>query len=568
MIRFPNPGSDIDQLKNIFDLIYINLSEFEYFDLNNMTVVMTNENVASSSGYIGTEALERSYQTSDFSRNPLYNQAKMYAEVYRFLGWITSTEESSLKYTFTYLGVHIALSGSNFARLFEQCVLGINYPNQILDVKFKDINYPFISILMMANALDELICRDEILIGPMNLKDFSNKTEFLDRIETIKKLRKSRNYDNVKNSLSLLSEELNVQVNTIHNYTRFVISTLVYTGWMKKSKNDVYGKKIDFLHLTQKGKDICEQLEQYKVLIGDSLLGMSQNIISNISRYSFLLMLKNARYEVNSDIEDALDNIEDFLLKKYNTTKVQFSIFQYFNKKNSLIYFPEMVVTNGDGVNVTDIQTRSVFKSSINSKVIQSENITNLNKTNVSKFMMDFLRSNNNNLTLTVTNLVEEIKKMKQDTFYPLIADLISLIFDVEVRTPQAGVNNERFDLIIVDNLKSVPIEVKSPTEELMLSVKAIRQALENKIIMMSRYTEYYPTFIDMTSMSVGFLIPNERSDVHRLIEEIYDTYGIYISITDVNTLINTAYKCLLNDIKFKLDDLIRTKGVIYFENI
>lgn len=568
MIRFPNPGSDIDQLKNIFDLIYINLSKFEYFDLNNMTVVMTNENVASSSGYIGTEALERSYQTSDFSRNPLYNQAKMYAEVYRFLGWITSTEESSLKYTFTYLGVHIALSGSNFPRLFEQCVLGINYPNQILDVKFKDVNYPFISILMMTNVLDALICRDEILIGPMNLKDFSNKVEFFERVETIKKLRTSRNYDNVKNNLSLLSEDLNIQVNTMHNYTRFVISTLVYTGWMEKIKSDVYGRKIDFLHLTQKGKEICRQLDQSRILVGDNLLELDQNNISNLSRYSFLLMLKNAGYDVNSDIDDIFVNLEDFLLSNFNTTNIHFSIFQYFNRKNSLMYFPEMVVTNGDGISVVDIQTRSVIRDSTNSKVIQSENISNMKRTNVAKFMLDFLRHNNNDLTLTVTNLVEEVKKMKQDTFYPLVADLINLIFDVEVRTPQAGVNNERFDLIIVDKLKSVPIEVKSPTEEFMLSVKAIRQALENKIVMMSRYTDYYPTFKDMTSMAIGFLIPNERSDVHRLIEEIYNTYGIYISITDINTLINAAYNCLLNDIRFKLDDLISLKGVIYFENI
>jgi len=567
MIRFPNPGSDIDQLKNIFDLIYINLSEFEYFDLNNMTVVMTNENVASSSGYIGTEALERSYQTSDFSRNPLYNQAKMYAEVYRFLGWITSTEESSLKYTFTYLGVHVALSGSNFPRLFEQCVLGINYPNQILDVKFKDINYPFISILIMADALDGIICRDEILIGPMNLQNFSDSTEFSEKMKSISKLRSSKNYTNVKNALTTLSTNLNVQVNTMHNYTRFVISTLVYTGWMNKIKSSVYGMKVDFLQLTTKGREVCNYLRRSKVLIGDNLLELDQSDISKISKYSFLLLLKNAGYDVNNDISDSFENF-DFLVRNFNTTNIHFSIFQYFDRANSRLYFPEMVVTNGEGINIADIQSRDLTTGSIDYKVLHSENTTEIKRTKVTKFLIDFYEHNNKNLALTIKNLVIEVRKMKQGEFYPLIADLISLVFDVEVRTPQAGVNNERFDLIVLDKSDSVPIEVKSPTEEIMLSVKAIRQALENKIVMMSRYTDYYPSNIDMTSMAVGFLIPNERSDVHRLIEEIYNTYGICISITDVHTLIIASYNCLLNESRFKLNDLKSMKGVIYFENL
>lgn len=567
MIRFPNPGSDIDQLKNIFDLIYINLSEFEYFDLNNMTVVMTNENVASSSGYIGTEALERSYQTSDFSRNPLYNQAKMYAEVYRFLGWITSTEESSLKYTFTYLGVHVALSGSNFPRLFEQCVLGINYPNQILDVKFKDINYPFISILLMANALDGIICRDEILIGPMNLQNFSDSTEFSEKIKSICKLRSSKNYANVKNTLTTLSSNLNVQVNTMHNYTRFVISTLVYTGWMVKIKSSVYGTKVDFLQLTTKGKEVCNNLRSSKVLIGDSLLELNKDDISNISKYSFLLMLKNSGYDVDNDISNSFENF-DFLTRNFNTTSIHFSIFQYFDRANSKLYFPEMVVMNGEGINIADIQSRELTTGSIDYKILHSENATEIKKTKVAKFLIDFYERNNKNLTLTIENLVIEVRKMKQGEFYPLIADLISLVFDVEVRTPQAGVNNERFDLIVLDKSDSAPIEVKSPTEEIMLSVKAVRQALENKIVMMSRYTDYYPSNMNMTSMAVGFLIPNERSDVHRLIEEIYNTYGIYISITDVHTLIIASYNCLLNESRFNLNDLKSMKGVIYFENL
>ena len=127
MIRFPNPGSDINQMINIFKLLYANLSETQSFDLNNMADIMVAENVASSSGYIGIQALEKSYERKDTSRNPLYNQAKMYAEVYRFLGWIVSSEDAALRFNFTFLGIHVATAGDSSNKLFEQCLLGISF---------------------------------------------------------------------------------------------------------------------------------------------------------------------------------------------------------------------------------------------------------------------------------------------------------------------------------------------------------------------------------------------------------------------------------------------------------
>ena len=41
--------------------------------------------------------------------------------------------------------------------------------------------------------------------------------------------------------------------------------------------------------------------------------------------------------------------------------------------------------------------------------------------------------------------------------------------------------------MLFVNN-KIIPIEIKSPSEELYVNVKGIRQALENKIILESRY--------------------------------------------------------------------------------
>ena len=42
-------------------------------------------------------------------------------------------------------------------------------------------------------------------------------------------------------------------------------------------------------------------------------------------------------------------------------------------------------------------------------------------------------------------------------------------------------------DAYVKVNSVDIPIEIKSPTEEEFLSTKAVRQALENKIILLSR---------------------------------------------------------------------------------
>ena len=116
----------------------------DYFDLDNIAEFFAREQLASSSGYIGDEALKRSYQIKDDSRKSMKTQAKSCAELFIFLGWITSTSKA-LNFTFTYLGVHVALSGDGAKALFEQCLSGIEYPNHILGVKFNNKNKPLIS---------------------------------------------------------------------------------------------------------------------------------------------------------------------------------------------------------------------------------------------------------------------------------------------------------------------------------------------------------------------------------------------------------------------------------------
>ncbi len=127
MIKFRNPVSDMEIVIKVFKGLFSEFSNVDFFDLDNIAEYFARENLASSSGYTGNEALKRSYSISDDSRKSMKMQAKSYTELYRFLGWIFSTDNVALKFSFTYLGMHIALSGKASKDLFEQCFLGVIY---------------------------------------------------------------------------------------------------------------------------------------------------------------------------------------------------------------------------------------------------------------------------------------------------------------------------------------------------------------------------------------------------------------------------------------------------------
>ena len=65
MIRFRNPISDMGILIDNFKKMYVEFSNMDFFDLDNIAEFFAREQLASSSGYIGDEALKRSYQIKD-----------------------------------------------------------------------------------------------------------------------------------------------------------------------------------------------------------------------------------------------------------------------------------------------------------------------------------------------------------------------------------------------------------------------------------------------------------------------------------------------------------------------
>ncbi len=184
----------------------------------------------------------------------------------------------------------------------------------------------------------------------------------------------------------------------------------------------------------------------------------------------------------------------------------------------------------------------------------------------MNKMLVKRLTNTNSNVHKAIDIFMKDIVTMKQTDFYPLVADLLGYVFNREAFAPSAGNNNMRYDVMIPDDAYSIPVEVKSPTEEEMLSVKAIRQATENKVLLLAR--KPYKTSYEVSTFAFGFKLPNDRSDVYKLIEDIFETYAINVAILDMKTLIKAAFYCEQTKSYYDVSEFVGKRGVIKFENI
>lgn len=562
MIRFRNPVSDISILIKNFQKMYKEFSELEFFTLDHIAEFFARERLASSSGYIGEEALIRSYRIQDDSRKSMKMQAKSYAEVYRFLGWIMSNDKA-LNFTFTFVGMHVALFDNAAKSLFAQCLLGVQYPNNILDVKFSDVNKPFVNMINFAGALDNKIHRDEILLGPMNLVDGYCEIEKSEKINFIRNLRATQDADTLEMAISDLANINGMAVNSVRNLTRFVISALEYTGWFEKKKISIYGKSMNFLVLTAQGKIINNIIQSVPNINGNNL-DINSFECKLISSLGLLSMFKWADFDVDQPLEQCIE-----LIKKFNmfcNNEVLFSPFQFYSKVELQHLLPQYILQSGTRYKSVNIICDKDSVPTYEHIVVTSKKIKSSSYIDISELLLIRLDEAKLNLEEAVKNLMDDVVIMKHYDFYPLVANLMSIVFKRDAYAPPAGNNNMRYDVIIPDKHFSIPVEVKSPTEEVMLSVKAIRQALENKVLLLAR--KPYPTTFEMSSFALGYKIPNARSDVYKLIDEIYEVFKINIVIMDIESLIRAAFDCYIHQKCYDLTDFLNERGVVQFESI
>ena len=231
MLRIPNPISDLTEVVKIYCDIFPILKTYKDFELDVVSKALIETSNVTSQGAIGIEALERSTRT-DRSRDPIYNQSKALCELYRLLGWLQSTTAQT-KYIVTYLGEAL-VNASNKGDVVEECLLGLSYPNECVEVKADTNLRPFKSILYYINNNGSL-SRDEIIYGVLNIDDDTNIDELNKLSANMLSFRKIKN--GLKNELIKIGKQINVKYDpTMCNYTRFPISAIKWAHFGEKKQ--------------------------------------------------------------------------------------------------------------------------------------------------------------------------------------------------------------------------------------------------------------------------------------------------------------------------------------------
>lgn len=561
MLRFPNPGSDIDSFIRIFQELFESLNTRSSFGLDDISEVLIERNLATSCGYMGQEALERSTRR-DRSRDPLYNQSKMYSELFKVLGWMHPLSNSRLNFRFTYFGAHVAAVRRDPKAIFRESVLGIAYPNEILNVRSDSHIRPFSTILRTLDALGGLLARDEMILGPLCIHDDRDEEQFGNMIAEIFSLRGS--WRALNDRMEALSSTRNILVDTMRNYTRFPMAVLRWNGWTdSRTDKRIYGRSIKFEHLLSTGRPILDFLNRCEDVRGEDLENIDSVIRDSIVRLGLYQRLERAGFDISSVVDLDLDNERVSRYLCSSDVEILFSPFQELSSESLAQIFPNPTYAENteqgslehlSGINDTpDVLVRTNVDFTL-SRMEDHDMDPDI------RALFGEASQTSGTMDMIIDCIMKRYTSSNRDQFYPLVTKLFSSIgYDCEIS--RAGVNYQRWDAIITAPGYSIPIEIKSPGEEQYLSVKAVRQALENKVVLTAR--NILPAEIEYTSLVVGYNFPNDRSEVSSLINDIFVAYGITIGVMDLRSLLEIAAKQILRGEEHNREQLMRLYGLI-----
>ena len=566
MLRFRNPGTQYSTQVQVIKQLYNSLGSQAYFTLEDMAIVIAQGKLMTAYVYAGDDALRLS-NTDQESMNSALMNAKMYAEVFRMLGWVTPYGEKSYPLVFTYIGIHVALSKGDCSRLYEQCVLGINNPTELTDRMSYDEKVRFFKCALRSFIdLGGVMYKHELCLGPMSVND-ENEIEYQAMIKKISELR--GNYQNLKTAFSDLADSLGMKTTPVDNCTRLPIAFMKSCNFVETyTTRELYNKSLSCLKITQHGIDTYNAIREMKDLRLDEFKSYGKDIQMALIRLGIYSMLERSGYDmtevetiIQADKEKCSTILEgkELLFSPYQTIKrdlieeaLGIEMGKGETSQNNITTF-ESTVNERESLSIAQTWTLNVSEEAAMELLTEAEDIEFINEVNQlklagnsSKEIVDMIFKNNATAT--------------QTTFYPLISTLFKIMgFNCSFSRP--GDNGARWDAIIDDVSRSIPIEIKSPTEEQHISIKAIRQALENKIILLSRKTHI--TSPEVTTLAVGYYLPNDRAEVSRLISDFKETYGYKIGVIDLKSLLSIAVSILVDGKGFDKENLYVLEGLV-----
>ncbi|MGN9172485.1 hypothetical protein ACTM9N_06455 [Lachnospiraceae bacterium HCP1S3_A8] len=577
MIRFRNPSSSLETMLASFEQLYSELKDKEYFDNDDIAVVLAKANLMASSGFTGDAALSLG-ANEDRSRDKTYNNAKMFAEIFRLLGLISIVNNVSSNYRFTFIGEHMVAPNVDKKALIEQCILGMNNPNRIIDVSYDESVRFFSCVLLTMSELDDCICRDEMILGPMCVND-NSKADFNAMIAYIKSLR--GNYSKLQSDLEKMAKSLQgnkkggMTVTSVQNCTRFPISVLKYCGWVESENMNLYKRSIRFMKLTQHGKDTVKKLRLLKDIRLEDYERSTQQQRQALIRLGTYQMLARAKFDL-SPVVSTLEQDKSTCKSIIDDKEVLFSPYQTleYHVVNSAMHIR---IDHSTSANLAKKAVPRIQEYQKQLSIESSAQKVSINKNanfdngyvtaDVKKYVahVQELHKKNKSIDQLVKVIVDEHIGDKKTEYYPFVETLFRII-GVDCHKSRDGVNGERWDAMIRDSKRSIPIEIKSPTEEMHISVKAIRQALENKIILLSRKT--YITTEECSSYAVGYLAPNARAEVVDLISDIKTTFGYRIAVFDIESLIRVSVNIIIFGKGIDVQRLYELEGIVNVTDI
>lgn len=568
MLRFPNPGSTTENIVRIYAAAFERLNG-RMVSIDDIVAATVDANLATSSGYVGAEAVARSTR-ADRTRDPLYNQIKMYTELFRTLGWLHPTPQSAANFTFTLLGEQAVAAGRDFRPLLEESVLGIVYPKPTLSVRGDFDLRPFAFILRVMAACGGNIARDEMIIGPLSAASDRGQDN-LDLVAAIiEAARESAN--ETTEALVAVASSRNIQINTLRNYTRWPIALLKDLGWATQEASRFRnGGKYETYQLTDRGQTLASRVASSIDLRADDAQQLPVEERSALAVVAHFRMLERSGFDI-TPIGGRIAEAEAIAAPAFQRLgtdghNLLFSPFQSLSLDDIATTFPAqartppaeegahriaLATTAPDGRDdrshlfVNTIMVAAALNESSGPETLRAE-------------LIELLQTHNE-IEGAAAAFANNHAKDVQTTFYPLVTHLFQILGFTSDYT-RAGVNYQRWDAYVLVNGHALPVEIKSPTEENVLSTKAVRQALENKIILLSRGG--LKTCRELSSLVVGNRLPNERGEMSNLIDDVFNAFGLRLGVIDLPTLAHLALRAVRDNVTVDADQLSKLRGFL-----
>jgi hypothetical protein len=408
--------------------------------------------------------------------------------------------------------------------------------------------------------------KHELCLGPMSIND-EDEPQYQSMLSNIRNIRGS--YSRLKIEFNNLANSLGMKETPVDNCTRLPIAFMKSCGWVETvNDKSLYGKSMTCLKITQHGIDVYNSIKDMVDVRLDTYLSSNENVKMSLIRLGMYSMLIRAGYDL-SNIKNEIDSDKQIARDILRGRDLLFSPCQTIARKaveNAL-----NIKIDGNNESTLKLSTFDSLANDRNSLSTISIIDLNLEKIDNNKLLTNntdikflssvfYLKNKGYSSSQIVDVLFQENITATQTVFYPLISTLFK-VMGLNCSFSRPGDNGSRWDAIIEDSSRSIPIEIKSPTEEQHLSIKAIRQALENKIVLLSRKT--FITDIETTSLAVGYYLPNERAEVCRLISDIKTTFGYKIGVIDFKSLLSIAVSILIDHKGFDISKIYTLEGLI-----